>query len=345
MKNTKTKVNNIFYSLLIFGDFLFYLTQNCLDFSKNSAWISVILMAVISTVLLFILNVAVKKADTINSTLLNKMFILCLGAFSYIKASLFLATASESISTYFYRQSPADFILLLLCIGCFFCLVTEKRAVVTAGGIVATAVLFFILLMVITASPDFEFYGIFPVFGEGNIKSFISLPFVYSLANIVFFYRDNLGKKPTRPILYAGVTGAVLLLGIVLIKPYQLLGESFPNTVFELSSLASLGILFKKFEIILLALWVLCALAVCGYFSYTALGCVKSMLALKDKKGIAGMHIIAVYGLGNLFLKLDTAIVYSYVSALFFAFSVICLAVIIIKLIFKFKGGNKNEVY
>ncbi len=342
LKNSKNKVNYIFYSLLIFADFLFYLIAHCFKQSKNAAWISVIVTALISIIILVVLNFFIKNSCKINSNALNKTYLILLAIFSYIKSSLYLATASESISTYFYRQSPADFILLLLCVGCFFCLLTEKRALIITGGIVATLAMFLLVLMTITASPDFKIERIYPILGNGNYKSFISLPFILSIGNVLFFYRDNGGKKPVMPILYAGVTGAVLLLGISLVMPYSLLGESFPNPVYQLSSLASLGLLFKKFEIVLLGLWVLCALAVGGYFSYTALDCVKTALAFNDKKGIAGMHIIAVYSFGALFLKLGTEKMYSYASILFFVFALLCLAITIIKTI-KISKGGKSE--
>lgn len=343
LNNTKTKVNYIFYSLLIFADFLFYLTSACLQSSKNASWISILISTLILSAMIYLINFVFKKIQINKELVSYKVYLLLLALLCCVKAGLFIATASVNIGKYFYTQSPKEFILLLLCAGIYFCLVSSKRAVVTAGGFTATFVLAVVLLMIITASKDFKFFRLYPIFGSGTVKNYISFPFIYSAGNIMFFYRDNQSTKLFLPLLYAGLLGAVLLLGIILIIPYPLLGESFQDAVYQLSSLASLGLIFKKFEIALLACWVLCALAVGGYMAYTSLDCIGEVLKLKDKKGIAGMHIIVAYALANMFLKIDTQKLYNYISVIFFCFVLLCFSVKAFYGIINLKGGNKNE--
>ncbi len=332
------------YGLLLFANFWFYLSDYCLFSSGNTAWLSIILTSLVVSLILFVINHFLKKSKSTFDFNRSKIFNITLYFFTITKLSIYMSQAARGINLYFMPNSPENFIVLLFLAGFLICLFSRKNTLLTIGGLMGAVILGIGIFISITSAKSFDFNRVFPIISDRGIKSLISLPYIFNIANLLYFYRDNQRRVPFKPLIISAVLGSVLLLSITLIRPYELLNQSKIMGVYSLSSLASIGIIFQRSEVLLLIAWAFSVLASCGFLIYEASHTFKCAFDLKDARGLSGIHLIIVYALSDIFLKFDLTKIYKAVAVMFFIYAVLCgIAYITLKAV-NFKGVDKNAV-
>ena len=238
----------------------------------NAAWLQFLYLAIISVLAFFLLLACQKKCGTTNIIELSEKIggnALKIFTGIFISIALFLNLAStmrsypELVKMVLLPNTPIELILL------FFSLTV---AVSAFGGLEAIArihAIFIPILLVILALffvflfPHMEIYNIFPIFGKGASKIFLTglegFDFFDDLIiyNLLISYARNFDeakKSGIKGLLISIVAGFFILLSYCLVYPYPS-SQNFIIPVYQLTRLVGIGDFFQRFEAFFLFVW------------------------------------------------------------------------------------------
>ena len=358
--NTIEKIGKVeaiaLFITIVNNTIIINLPSNLLDASGTGSWINLIYITII--VSFFTLLTCKFFKPFINSDILDvseflghKWLKIIIGLlyiiFFMLMSALYLRYFTNSLQILYYIDTPLVFLLLLLLIPV---VITSRYGLKSISGvnlIFVPITLIAIITLFFTASKDFVWQRLFPVFGYGIKETFVNQLTNVAAFNVIayifflkpFFKDEDSFKKVS--LISVIICGIYLILSVIsLLMTFSFITQTDENlSLHLLTRLVSFGNFIQRIDAIFVFIWILSALSLLSLNLFLIAHIFKKICNLKYETEL-------VYPFSSLLLAF--CLLFKNITVVKFSFRKIysiynIILVFVISFIIMFIGYRKNK--
>lgn len=276
---TKNQLANLMVSMVLIRLYL-SLPRDMFVYAGNAAWILVIYITLIAT-LLFYINTKVYKN---NESILEiaertggRLFKIIVGILSMalilLKTTGHIKLFIESIQIVLLQNSATELIVIFLSVAMIFGAYAGIESLAIISGLFLPVVITVLIGFLIFLIPNFNFLNILPIFGAGLKNIFFDgMRIVYLfgdlfILNFLLPYcknEDVLKKSGYKAIVMNGIIFFIFMIVYAGVVPYPVSSE-YIIPIFHLTRIVEIGDFFGRLEAFFEFIWAI------SFFIYGAI--------------------------------------------------------------------------
>lgn len=285
MKNSVTlnlKESTMIIINLICIKLLFNFPQRLVINSGNAAWIQIIYVSLIMTVLFFITTIAYRRcsnmsiiglSEKIGGKPLKAVVGLIVSGVLLLNIVPIIRNYPDMVKLVLLPNTPIEMILLIFTVVIGIAVYVGMDAIARIHAIVVPIVLIIMAAFYIFLIPHVKVYNLFPILGNGANRIFgkglLGIEFFDDILvlNLLLPYMQNADdakKTGYRAIIISSALAIIMILIYGLIYPYPSSGK-FIAPIYQLTRLVGIGDFFQRFEAFFEFVW---SLGVFLYLSF-----------------------------------------------------------------------------
>lgn len=281
-----TKIENLeaitLISIIMANKIILNIPKTIILSTGTSAWINVIFISIIATLLAWIITSLFNKfpcsdildvSQYLGKNLLKNIVGILHLVFLLIIISLTIRNFSENLKIIYFSKSPIIFIIFFFVVLACFANRYNLKVISKVTLILAPIVFLSLIIIMCSISPDFVIERLFPILGYGTKETFltgVTNLFSFSGLSYLLFLKPFLKKEQDFKkisIISIIISGIYLLISIIsLLLSFSFILESNENlSIYLLSRMARYGGFIENANAIYIFLWIL------SVFSYISI--------------------------------------------------------------------------
>lgn len=267
--------------------------------SANAAWIQVLFVTGAALLLFYLMTkVYEKKIGVIelSGIRMGKAARIIVGlvvfAILFLNLARVMRVFPESVKTVSLQDTSTELIIGVLALIVFLCVRYGIEAIATINYIILPVCGILLVAFPFLLAPYYKMDNLFPFFGNGIFKVFVSGTNGLSLfadmliLNVLLNYSKNIKEARScgfRAILISGIAAALIILLYGLVFPYPS-SEKFIFPVYQMTRMIQLGSFFNRFEAIFQFIWSILMFLYCSIYMFSLCLVWQTTFGLKSLK-------------------------------------------------------------